>query len=399
MKWTSAISDEPVLQDAVDEVCRQAQEDLGGQAADLAIVFISPHHAGSYDVAPKLFDDALSPKALLGCSGAGVIGAGHEIESRPAVAVCAASLPGVGITTFEFEEDELPTMDAPPDAWEELIGPSPGDCPAILLLPDPFSISAGNLIAGLDYAYPDTVKVGGLASGGNGRGANALINGMNVNRSGVVGAAFTGDLTVDAVVAQGCKPIGRPMLVTESYQNVIRGLDGGNPLEALRSLFEQASDEERMLIRGSLQIGLVMDPLNDSFTAGDFLMRNVLGAEEDSGAIAVGEIVPEGQVVQFHVRDASAADDDLRAMLDRYAGSLNGAVPASALLFTCLGRGQYLFGSPDHDTGLFREMVAPVPLAGFFCNGEIGPVGDTTFLHGYTSSFAVFRRPRAAAHI
>jgi small ligand-binding sensory domain FIST len=223
-----------------------------------------------------------------------------------------------------------------------------------------------------------------------------LFEGGKVKRSGAVGVAFAGDLSVETVVAQGCRPVGKPMVVTECERNVIRKLDARTPLEVIRGLFDGAETRERRLIRRSLQIGIVMDPLSDQFAAGDFLIRNVIGAEEQTGAVAVGELVREGQVVQFHVRDAEAADEDLRVMLERYVERLDGDEPAAALLFQCLGRGQHLFGAPDHDTSVFNEMVAAVPIAGFFCNGEIGPVGGTTFLHGYTSSFALFRPKKAA---
>ena len=391
MKWASAISDSPSFTEAVTDACEQVLLDLEGQAPDLAIVFISAHHASSYYSAPELIIEKLSPGALIGCSAAGVIGAGHEVERRSAVAVCAATMPGVNVHTFAVENFDLPDMDAPPETWEELIGAPASECPAIILLPDPFSIPAGDLLSGLDYAYPRAVKVGGLVSGGEGPGSNALFIGKQVRRSGLVGAAFTGDLVVDSVVAQGCKPIGQPMVITESDRNIILSLDGEQPLDVLRSLFQQADDGERRLIERSLQIGIVMDPLNDSFAAGDFLIRNVIGADEQDGTLAVGELVQEGQVVQFHVQDADAADEDLRVMLERYAEGMSGGEPASALLFTCLGRGQKLFGAPDHETGRFRSIVAPIPVTGFFGNGEIGPVGGATFLHGYTSSFAVFK--------
>ncbi len=214
---------------------------------------------------------------------------------------------------------------------------------------------------------------------------------------GVVGVAFSGDLAVETVVAQGCRPIGKPMVITQCERNIIRKLGDTTPLEVIRGLFDGAETRERRLIRRSLQIGIVMNPLSDQFSAGDFLVRNVIGADEADGAIAVGELVREGQVVQFHVRDAEAADEDLKAMLDKCVAALGDDEPSGALLFQCLGRGQVLFGSPDHDTDLFRDMVAPVPLAGFFCNGEIGPVGGSTFLHGYTSSFALFRPKKPAA--
>jgi small ligand-binding sensory domain FIST len=345
-------------------------------------------------VAPAVLAAALGAKGRLGCSAAGVIGGGQEVERRPGIAISAAVLPGVDLTAFHLNQDELPRPDAGPDEWHSLLGVRPEDCPAIMLLPDPFTLRSDHLLAGLDFAFSDAVKIGGLASGGGQPGANALfINDKSV-RSGAVGVAFTGDLAVETIVAQGCRPIGEPLVVTKSEINVISKLGDQTPLEVLRDLFDAAETREKRLIRRSLQIGIIMDRLPQEKSDGEFLIRNVLGADEEDGTLAIGELVQEGQVVQFFVRDAQAADEDLRMMLEEYIDNLDeGDIPASALLFSCLGRGQYLYGSPDHDTTMFTDMVADIPIAGFFSNGEIGPVGDQTFLHGYSASFALFSQP------
>lgn len=299
----------------------------------------------------------------------------------------------IELSAFHLNQDELPSPDAPPEAWHELLGLLPVECPAIMLLPDPFTLRSDHLLAGLDFAYPSTVKIGGLASGGGHPGANYLFINKKSVRSGAVGIAFSGDLTVETIVAQGCRPIGEPLVVTESEINVISRLGDQTPLDVLRELFEAAGTRDKRLIRRSLQIGIIMDRLSQDSGDGEFLIRNVIGADEEDGTLAVGEHVQEGQIVQFFIRDAQAADEDLRMMLEEYIDNLNGeAIPESALLFSCLGRGQYLYGSPDHDTNMFTEMVADIPIAGFFSNGEIGPIGDQTFLHGYSASFAMFSK-------
>ena len=393
MQWSSAVSDSPSFTEAVNQASEQILANLDGQRPDLAVVFISSHHAPSYFTAPEVFEQALGAKVLIGCSAAGVIGGGQEVERRPGIAISAAILPGVDLTPFHLNQDELPSPDAGPEAWQELLGINPEDCPAIMLLPDPFTLRSDHLLAGLDFAYPSAVKIGGLASGGGQPGTNALFMNDKSVRSGAVGVAFTGDLAVETVVAQGCRPIGEPLVVTKSEINVISKLGDQTPLEVLRDLFDAAETREQRLIRRSLQIGIIMDRLAQDRSEGEFLIRNVLGADEEDGTLAVGELVQEGQVVQFFVRDAQAADEDLRMMLEEYIDNLEGDVPASALLFSCLGRGQYLYGSPDHDTTMFTDMVADIPIAGFFSNGEIGPIGDQTFLHGYSASFALFSQP------
>ncbi len=391
MRWTSSVSDAVSFTEAAHNVCDDVLESLDGKRPDLALAFISSHHAPSYQAVSEVFAERLNARVFVACSASGVIGAGREVERRPGIALSAALLPGVKLTPFMVKQDELPGPDEPPDAWEELIGVPPSECHAILLLPDPFTLQADQLIAGLDYAYPKAVKIGGLVSGGTGSGTNALFLNGQMKRGGVVGVGFSGNLAVETVVAQGCRPVGKPMVISQCEGNIIRRLDDSTPLEVIKGLFDTAEPRDRRLIRRSLQIGIVMNPLSDQFSAGDFLVRNVIGADEADGAIAVGELVRDGQVVQFHVRDAEAADEDLRAMLDKCVAELGDKEPAGALLFQCLGRGQLLFGSPDHDTDMFREKVSPVSIAGFFCNGEIGPVGGSTFLHGFTSSFALFR--------
>ena len=393
MQWSSAISDSASFTEAVHEASEQILEKLDGANPDLAVIFISSHHRPSYFTAPEVIAEALGAKVLIGCSAAGVIGGGQEVERRPGIAISAAVLPGVELSAFHLNQDELPSPDAPPQAWHELLGLLPVECPAIMLLPDPFTLRTDHLLAGLDFAYPSTVKIGGLASGGGQPGANYLFINEKSVRSGAVGIAFSGDLTVETIVAQGCRPIGEPLVVTESEINVISRLGHQTPLDVLRELFEAAETREKRLIRRSLQIGIIMDRLAQDSGDGEFLIRNVIGADEEDGTLAVGELVQEGQVVQFFVRDAQAADEDLRMMLEEYIDNLNEeAIPESALLFSCLGRGQYLYGSPDHDTNMFTEMVADIPIAGFFSNGEIGPIGDQTFLHGYSASFAMFRK-------
>ena len=407
MHWSSAVSDAPSITEAAEQACARAADGLQGRPANLVFVFVSAHHADSYHSVPELLQKHFGDTPVVGCSAVGVIGGGHEVEHRPGLAVTAAHLPGVAVTPFDVRQEDLPTPDAPPEEWQRLIGVQPGAHTAIVLLPDPFTLQADALLAGLDYAFPGSVKSGGLASGGDRPGANALFIDDRVRRSGAVGAALTGNVAVETIVAQGCRPIGRPMVITECRKNVIDRLGDETPLDVLRDLFEAADAGDQELIRRSLQLGVVMDPLSDTFAAGDFLIRNVIGAEEDGGSLAVGEKVREGQVVQFHVQDAEAAAEDIRAALERYREETTSGPPASAMLFNCLRRGRQLFGMPDHDTGLFRSLVAEVPVTGFFGNGQIGPGNDgqtdgldaegATFLHGFTSSFAIFRPRHAEA--
>ena len=396
MQWASALSQQTTLRQALEECAASIRASMGDTAADLAVVFASSEYASDYAELPAMVAEMLGPQALLlGCTGGGIIGGGTEIEQEPAVSVTAASLPGVNVKPIRLEGDALPDMDAPPDRWHEALGVDPSDEPQFVLLADPMSFPAQNLLLGMDYAFPSAAKIGGLASAGPGARQNGLFLGRDYHDSGAVGVALSGNIIVETVVAQGCRPIGAPMRITKSDRNFLVELDGQQPFNVLRSIFQDSGQRDRELMQNSLFLGVVMDALIDEPQQGDFLIRNVMGMDQRSGVLAIGEMLKEGQLVQFHLRDAETSADDLTAVLERYAIDNRENPAHGALLFSCLGRGKYLYGKSNHDTEVFQEKVgAAVPLGGFFCNGEIGPVSGTTFLHGYTSSFGIFR-PRA----
>ncbi|HET9595588.1 MAG TPA: FIST N-terminal domain-containing protein [Anaeromyxobacteraceae bacterium] len=388
MRWGSALSRAAGAAAALEEAGAEAARQLDGERADLVVVFASSHHAGACDLLAGLAARRFPTALLVGCTAGGVIGGAREAEDGPALSVTAAALPRVALAPFHVDALSLPDPAAGGEAWRARIGAPVRADPKLLLLLDPFTIDAHALLAGLDAAFPRAPKFGGLASGGRRPGENRLLLGAAVHRSGAIGVAFTGDLAVDTVIAQGCRPVGKPMLVTRCHENVAQELDGRRPIEVLTELYQSLEPADRELMQHSLFLGLDMREERIEFDPSELLVRNLIGVDESSGALAVGARLHPMGVVQFVLRDAGAADADLRRMLDRQAGT---PAPSGALLFSCLGRGAGLFGRPDHDTDLFQEKLGPAPLGGFFCNGEIGPVGATTFLHGYTSAFAIFR--------
>ena len=390
MKWASAISEESSLEAALAD-CAASLRDRLGETPQLAVAFVSPHYQADFERVGPLLSDLLGAEHTFGCSGGGIIGAGLEVEQRPALSVTAATLPEVSVEAFHLEGDNLPDLDAGPDKWQELLGVTGSQDPQFVLLADPFSFPVQNLIMGLDFAYPRAAKIGGLASGAQRPGDNALFLDGQMYGSGAIGLALHGNIMVDTVVAQGCRPIGEAMRITSSNRNVLAELDGKPPMAVLQDLFRTLSDRDRQLMGHSLFLGVVMDEFLDNPMQGDFLIRNVVGMDQRTGALAIGEMLKEGQLVQFHLRDAETSAQDLTLVLERYATENRENELPGALLFSCLGRGEYLYGRPNHDTEIFQEKLGQVPLGGFFCNGEIGPVGGTTFLHGYTSSFGLFR--------
>ncbi len=378
MKWASHLASTSRLEDAVDEIGDSLVEDLGGHNADLVLAFVSPEYADYYsrlaDCVGQYFPDAL----LVGCTAGGVIAGAQEIEQSPALSLTAASLPGVTIKPFHLE--------SMPHRWTEAIGVANADQPSFMVLPDPFTGNAEPLLRWLDNAYPDSVVVGGLASGANHPGGNVLFHNAEQHRSGTLGLAFTGDLRIDTLVAQGCRPIGSPMFITRADGNLLFELDGEPAMIALEALYASLGSRDQKLFETSLFIGMVMNESRQVYSRGDFLIRNLVGIAPERNAVVVGAKLHEQRVVQFHLRDAATSAEDLQELLE----TSQAREPRGGLMFSCLGRGQHLYGRPNHDSELFAKHHPGVALGGFFCNGEIGQVQGQTHLHGYTSSIALF---------
>jgi small ligand-binding sensory domain FIST len=389
MKWASALSAESRLETAVKEAVLSVKQQLDGAVPDFMALFVSRNFADRYEEAGALLADRLPGRVVMGSSAAGLIGAGKELESKPGVSLTAAVLPDVKIHAFSLQNEDVPDLDGSPRAWEKLVGVRATDNPHFVIVADPFSFRVDNFIMGLDFAFPKSSKVGGLASGGSQPGRNALYLNHLCLRSGLVGVALTGNIALDTVVAQGCRPIGQPLRVTECHENILVSVDGKPPVEVLQSIFPELPERDRQLMKQALFVGIAMTSTNEKPTQGDFLIRNILGVDNEHGSLAIGSPLRPGQTVQFHLRDSRSSTEDLRAVFER-AGE-NKAKTQGALLFSCVGRGESLYGRANHDTSFFEKNVAPVPLGGFFCNGEIGPVGGTTYLHGYTSCFGMFQ--------
>jgi small ligand-binding sensory domain FIST len=378
-RFASALSQHPIAANAVGEAAGEILEHLDGEGCDLAVCFASTHHVGAFeDIGPAL-RNILEPRVLVGGTAVAVAGGPHEIEENPALTVFAARLDGATLTPVTLRVQETPDG-AALTGWPSL-DQSPG---SLLLFADPFTFPVDAFLQRVNRDLPGLQIIGGLASAAGSPGGNRLVLDDHVVDEGAVGVFVDGGgIEVRTLVSQGCRPIGRPYVVTRGDQNLIEELGGKPAIERLQELAGAASEEERELLRRGLHVGLVVDEHKAEFSRGDFLVRNLLGADESSGALAVGEQVSVGQTVQFHVRDAGAADEDLREML-------TGVDAEAALLFTCNGRGRHLFTVPDHDAGMVENLLGPIPLAGAFCAGEIGPVGGRNFLHGFTASLALF---------
>lgn len=388
MPFAAALSTLGRTAEAVEEACTRALEGWSG-APDLAVVFFSPHHAGEAEgFAPRL-RERLGPRRLLGCVGESIVGNDREVEGRPALSVWLGRWTGpVELEPFHLTVEQTaegPSLLGWPDG---LLGVDAGQS-ALLVLADPYTFPADEFLAEVNANHRGLRAVGGMASGVRGPGQCRLLLDDRVLRDGAVGMLLQGAVGLRSIVSQGCRPIGRPFVITRAAENVIQDLGGRPALEQLQQLWQGLTPEERELFQQAPHLGLVIDEYQGEFRRGDFLVRNVLGFDRSSGALAITDRVRVGQTVQFHVRDAGAADEDLRALL-RLDVSGHERRPAGALVFSCNGRGTRLFPEPHHDARAVRAEAGEVPLAGFFAQGELGPVGGLNFLHGFTASVALF---------
>jgi small ligand-binding sensory domain FIST len=378
--------------DAVEAAAEAADRARAGfeAACDLVIVFASGHHLGMAKWLLSEIHERLGPRALIGCGAGGTVAGGHELEDSPGVVVWAASLPGTELETMhitaERDAEGFRLLGLPESLAE------PGDAEAVadesmIALCDPFSFPAEELLATLERSRPHLPVLGGLASASFAGGAVLMRDG-DVHTDGAVGLRLDG-MQVLPCVSQGAGPVGPEMTITQADANVIGKLAGKPAMERLGEVIAGLPERERELASSGVLVGLVIDENRPEYERGDFLVRPIIGADRESGAIAIGERVRVGQTVRLQVRDAVSADEDLRQALRAQARALGSDGAAGALLFTCNGRGSHMFDVPDHDASALEDALG-APTAGFFCAGEIGPVGGRNFLHGFTATMAVF---------
>lgn len=374
VRSAAAISEHPLIAHAVGEVTGEVLERLG-ESPTVVCLFVEAHHTGAIDDIVHAVYELLRPSVLVGSTACGVIGQDREIEDVGAISLWAAS--GIAAEGIRIEPGEV----MPAGGWEAVSGN------ALVMLADPFSVDAASMLDACTESRPGLPIHGGLASAASSPGGNRLILGSRISVDGAVGVALGGS-DASSLVSQGCRPIGDPFVVTGVDGNVVTELGSRPPMERLRGLIDAASDDDRSRLANGLTVGVVIDEGRVEHRTGDFLIRSLLGADQESGAIAIGATVPVGTTLQFHVRDAEAATIDLLDHLRERS------TPAeAALVFTCNGRGRHLFGPVDHDADAIHHSTASRATAGMFCAGEFGPIGRNNHLHGFTASALLLDRP------
>jgi small ligand-binding sensory domain FIST len=388
MPFAAAMSEHPITAHAVGEVVGAVLESLG-ERPDFATVFVTPPHAGALEDVMRTVEEVLHPLVSLGCAAESVLGPHREVEHSAAVTLFAGHVgPLVPLVLDAAASD---------DGAGLVLRGWPAELPftpeALVLVGDPYSFPAESFLQWVDAHHPRLRVVGGMASGARGPGGNRLALGTHVRTGGAVGAFLGPGVEVATLVSQGCRPFGDPLVVTRAEHNLVYELAGRPALEQVLSQARASLTEQEVVLleTGGLHVGRVIDEHKDHFDRGDFLVRNVVGADRATGAIAVGDPLDVGTTVQFHLRDGATADEDLHALVAARRAD-------AALVFSCNGRGTRLFGQPHHDVRVLSEHLGAVPMAGFFAAGELGPVGGHNFVHGFTASVALLteRSTRAA---
>jgi small ligand-binding sensory domain FIST len=387
--FASAISTLTTARAAATEAVDAVRATLSGMRPDLVVVFATPDLMADAGGIASIVGAGLAPEHVLGCTAESIIGSGREIEDGPALSLWAAVLPDAQIESFALEAGEAPdggvVMLGWPPAFDPAAPPDLAADGAVILLADPFTFPPEALVGPDGGGVPRDV-VGGMASGGHAPGQHHLILDQRVMSSGAVGVGITG---ITPLVSQGCRPVGPEMTITDGGQGVIRELAGRPALVRVREVMDGLSGDDRRLVEQGVLAGVVIDENRPEYEQGDFLIRGIIGGDPDTGAIVVGEHVRVGQVMRLQVRDHESADADLRAALQAAAGEMSHPA-GGALVFSCNGRGTHMFPEPHHDALAVRDILGDIPVAGLFCNGEIGPVCGRTHMHGFTATMALF---------
>jgi len=370
--YASGLSRHPEPAEAVAEVVLQVTEQLASPPS-VAVVFVAGSAIEAIDDIVETLETVLRPGVLIGATAVGVIGGAYEVENGDGLALWAAT--GVEAVPFRLESlgGSPPLLMGLPETL------APGS--TLVIVADPYTFPVDDLVEQVNEQHPDVVLVGGLASAPGGEERNRLVLDDQVHADGAVGFLLPPG-AASPIVSQGCRPVGAPWVITEANGQLIQSLGGQPAMQRVDETVKTLSAEDRMSAAQGLHVGLVVNDQQQQFDQGDFLIRVLLGADKESGAIAVGDRVEVGQVLQFQIRDEHSASEELDRLLMPMAAR-------SALVFTCNGRGSHLFQTPSHDASKVQDKVGPA-VGGMFCLGEIGPIGARNALHGFTATVLAF---------
>ena len=373
---------------------RRLRARLPAKAVSLGLVFMSPKFFPQAETILEILRLHAQIPLLVGCSGGGLVANSEELENTNGLVLALYSLPGAKLKAIRFTQEQVEAADGE-NFWPVETGLAPDKVNGWLAFVDPFHLDGEKWLRSWNQNYSGVPVYGGLASGNFPEPhAQVYLNG-EVFEDGGVAIAVGGEVTLAGVISQGCTPIGEAWTLTRVEQNLIRNIANRPAYTVLTETVQSLPAEEQRKVQGNLHIGLVVNEYLEDFHRGDFLVRNLLGGDPNSGVLAVGALPRPGQTIQFQRRDAAAASEDLNDLLAREKSRLADMEIYGGCLFCCNGRGKNLFGRPSHDAELVQVHFGPTGIAGFFCNGEIGPIGDKNFLHGFTAALALFVKKSA----
>ena len=368
---------------------RRLRARLPAKTVSLGLVFMSPKFFPHAEQVLEIFRLHAQIPLLIGCSGGGLVANSEELENAGGLVLALYSLPGATLKGVRFTQEQVEAADDE-NYWPVENGIAKDKVNGWLAFVDPFHLDGEKWLRSWNKNYSSVPVYGGLASGNFPEPLAQVYLDGEVFEDGGVAIAVGGDVALAGVISQGCTPIGEAWTLTRVQQNYIQHIANRPAYTVLSETVQSLPPEEQRKVQGNLHIGLVVNEYLDEFHRGDFLVRNLLGGDPNSGVLAVGALPRMGQTIQFQRRDAAAASEDLNELLAREKARLDGTEIYGGCLFCCNGRGKNLFGRPSHDSELVQAHFGPTGIAGFFCNGEIGPVGEKVFVHGFTSVLGLF---------
>lgn len=375
---------------AAGEAARKAVSGFGGEAADFAVVFATGEHAGNLPLLLAGVERATGTPYVAGCSGAGIIATGREVEEGPALGVLAVRSDSLRGTPFLFRDAGDHGLTAALRIGQRLAG-SKNSGDVVLVWPDPFLVRPDRLLQGLDATLGAVPVAGGAASNANGTSGTFQFSGSEASSGAVSGIRLGGSFRHVVAVTQGCRPLGEPLRVTSAHENLLLEVDGIPAFEALRRrLPPELAERDPVDALASVAIALLPDPEESVLRPGEYLVRNIVAVDPDTGVLAVAAEVEEGQSILYAVREPAAARTDAESMLRR----VSAVAPADGfrfgLYFDCLARGRSLYGCEGVDAALIARHLPNVPVLGFFCNAEIAPLRGANHLLTYTGVLVLF---------
>jgi small ligand-binding sensory domain FIST len=386
---TAAYWQDDFDEDGLRAWAEKLRTQLGARPVSLGLVFMSPKFFPHAQATLEILRVHARIPLLAGCSSASLVAGSKEIEDATGIVLALYSLPGAELKGFRFTQTEVEAA-GDENYWPTESGVAQKKSNGWLAFIDPFHLDAESWIRSWNAAYAPLPVFGGLASGIFSEQTTQVYLNGEVFEDGGVAISVGGDVKLSGVISQGCTPIGETWTLTRVEQNLIHQIANRPAYAVLAETVQQLSLADQQKARGNLFIGLVVNEYLEDFHRGDFLVRNLIGGDPNSGVLAVAALPRAGQTMQFHRRDAAAANEDMGELLEHAKEKIGGATIYGGCICCCNGRGKNLFGQPNHDAELVQSELGPIGLAGFYGNGEIGPVGEKNYLHGFTASLALF---------